>query len=227
MKRQKERKRSLREVEEIGIISLQNQLAKALSDYKANFGEEDEFYQTAQKLRANDYFPPQKVAPRTPPPPSYDDAIDDAESTRDFNAVPHSIHNSGMVESPIQGSDGPQRTQYSPRIPSAPQHQDKTSESQRRRIYSFERDNPQETYRQICARSWSGMTQNQKQAARILKITKNMWNTDASWPVEGRNWDELTTKQQSAAYRLGYDKSSWDADEHYTDYAPYKQRFSY
>lgn len=196
-------RKSLRKVEENAIISLQNQLAKALSDYKANFGEEDAFYKTARKVKADAHFPLQKDA-ASAPPPSYDDVLGGDISERPIDYLPP-------------------KSQHSPQVASAPQNQD----SKRRIMQPFSRDNPRETYREICARSWDVLTRNQKQAARALGITKNMWNTDATWPVEGRNWETLTTKQQSAAYRLGYDKSSWDADEHYTDYAPYKQRFSY
>jgi len=231
MKRQKEHRKSLRKDEENAIISLQNQLAKALSDYKANFGEEDAFYKKARKVKADANFPLQKDA-ASAPPPSYDDVMGEDISERpiDCESSSHSkSQHSPQVASAskTQGSDLPPKSQHSPQVASAPQNQHKASDSKRRIMQPFSRDNPRETYREICARSWDALTRNQKQAARALGITKNMWNTDATWPVEGKNWETLTTKQQSAAYRLGYDKSSWDADEHYTDYAPYKQRFSY
>jgi len=120
---------------------------------------------------------------------------------------------------PQQGYSPPQQTHNPYAQTSAPVHNPYGSQSNQQDTSNikFERDNHRENYKQICARGWGGLTPNQRQAAQSLGITQRMWETDATWPVEGREWDSLTLQQQAAAYRLGYDKSSWDADEHYAD----------
>lgn len=68
-----------------------------------------------------------------------------------------------------------------------------------------------EDYRQITSRPWSGLTANQQAAATTLGVTKHMWDTDGTWPVEGQYWDELPPMEQEAAYTLGYNEETWNA----------------
>ena len=59
---------------------------------------------------------------------------------------------------------------------------------------------------------WKELPDEVKEAAKVLKYTKKIWDNDGDTPLDELDWDELTNEQQEAAKVLGYDQKTWDED---------------
>ena len=65
----------------------------------------------------------------------------------------------------------------------------------------------------VCDDDWGDMTEEQRQAARVLGYNKKAWNKDKKVPADDKGWDELTPEERQAASLLGYTKQLWDVED--------------
>ena len=64
-------------------------------------------------------------------------------------------------------------------------------------------------------RNWVDLTDEQRNAAKVLGYTKKNWDGkgEGKTKYENYDWKELPEDAKEAAKKLGYTKKMWDADE--------------
>ena len=62
-------------------------------------------------------------------------------------------------------------------------------------------------------RNWEDLTDEQRNAAKVLGYTKRNWDGKGKTKYENYDWKELPEDAKEAAKKLGYTKKMWDADE--------------
>mmetsp|Transcript_18233 Transcript_18233/g.41998 ORF Transcript_18233/g.41998 Transcript_18233/m.41998 type:complete len:1052 (+) Transcript_18233:307-3462(+) len=60
---------------------------------------------------------------------------------------------------------------------------------------------------------WANLSNEAKNAARILGYTQSIWDNNGSPPAEDKDWHELTPREQAAANTLGYTEKKWNGED--------------
>jgi len=58
--------------------------------------------------------------------------------------------------------------------------------------------------------AWRDLTDEQRDAARVLGYNRKRWDRDAHVDADDKDWDELKPEEREAARVLGYKQASWD-----------------